>query len=69
MALFPSDTVYGLACDVERAPPGGAAVRLKRRSLSKPSAVMFFDLSLALAALPELGERTRNALTRLLPGR
>jgi tRNA (cmo5U34)-methyltransferase len=41
---------------------------LKRRSLSKPSAVMFFDLSLALAALPDLGERTRNALTRLLPG-
>ena len=30
---------------------------------------MFFDLELALAALPELGERTRAALERLLPGR
>ncbi len=29
---------------------------------------MFFSLELALAALPELGERTRAALERLLPG-
>jgi L-threonylcarbamoyladenylate synthase len=29
---------------------------------------MFFQLELALAALPELGERTRGALERLLPG-
>jgi len=30
--------------------------------------VMFFDRDLALDALPELGERTRAALMRLLPG-
>ena len=29
---------------------------------------MFFDLELALAALPELGPRTREAVERLLPG-
>ena len=29
---------------------------------------MFFSLDAALAALPELGERTRGALERLLPG-
>ena len=29
---------------------------------------MFFDLELALEALPELGERTREAMRRLLPG-
>jgi L-threonylcarbamoyladenylate synthase len=29
---------------------------------------MFFQLELALAALPELGERTAQALRRLLPG-
>ena len=29
---------------------------------------MFFALELALAALPELGARTRGALERLLPG-
>jgi L-threonylcarbamoyladenylate synthase len=68
VAVFPADTVYGLACD-----PGspGAVKRLhglKRRALDKPSAVMFFDLELALAALPELGPRTAEALARLLPG-
>jgi tRNA A37 threonylcarbamoyladenosine synthetase subunit TsaC/SUA5/YrdC/SAM-dependent methyltransferase len=36
--------------------------------LDKPSAVMFFDVDAALAALPWLGERTRAALSRLLPG-
>jgi tRNA (cmo5U34)-methyltransferase len=41
---------------------------LKRRPLAKPSAVMFFDLSTALDALPELGARTRGALDGLLPG-
>jgi L-threonylcarbamoyladenylate synthase len=68
VAVFPSDTVYGLACD-----PGNAfAVErihlLKRRSRQKPSAVMFFDLELALDSLPELGPRTRAAIARLLPG-
>ena len=29
---------------------------------------MFFSLDLALAALPEIGERTREALGRLMPG-
>jgi tRNA (cmo5U34)-methyltransferase len=41
---------------------------LKRRDPRKPSAVMFFDVSLAFAALPELGERTREALSALMPG-
>lgn len=68
VAVFPSDTVYGLACD----PLNGGAVRrlyhLKGRSLAKASAVMFFELNLALEALPELGERTREAARRTLPG-
>ncbi len=68
VAVFPADTVYGLACD----PANSFAVErlylLKRRELDKPSAVMFFDLERALAALPELGVRTREALARLLPG-
>ncbi len=68
LALFPADTVYGLACD----PGSRFAVErlylLKRRPLEKPSAVMFFELELALAALPELGGRTGEAVGRLLPG-
>jgi L-threonylcarbamoyladenylate synthase len=68
VAVFPADTVYGLACD----PDAEAAVQrlyaLKGRRPDKPAAVMFFSLDLALAALPELDRRTRAALERLLPG-
>jgi tRNA threonylcarbamoyl adenosine modification protein (Sua5/YciO/YrdC/YwlC family) len=68
VAVFPADTVYGLACDVHNRVAVERLYRLKRRPLDKPSAVMFFDRDLALSSLPELGERTRAALGRLLPG-
>ncbi len=68
VAVFPADTVYGLACD----PLNGEAVRrlyeLKGRSPERPAAVMFFSLAAALEALPELGGRERAALHALLPG-
>jgi L-threonylcarbamoyladenylate synthase len=68
VAVFPADTVYGLACDAHSRLAVERLYRLKRRRLDKPSAVMFFDLELAMAALPALGPRTRSALERLLPG-
>jgi tRNA threonylcarbamoyl adenosine modification protein (Sua5/YciO/YrdC/YwlC family) len=68
VAVFPSDTVYGLACDAHSRVAVQRLYSLKRRPPDKPSAVMFFDLRLALDALPELGPRTRAALARLLPG-
>jgi L-threonylcarbamoyladenylate synthase len=68
VALFAADTVYGLACDPGNRVAVERLYQLKRRSPAKPSAVMFFDVELALAALPELGGRTREALARLLPG-
>jgi tRNA threonylcarbamoyl adenosine modification protein (Sua5/YciO/YrdC/YwlC family) len=68
VALFPSDTVYGLACDPDDRFAVERLYLLKRRSLDKPAAVMFFGLERAFAALPELGERTRAAMGRLLPG-
>jgi L-threonylcarbamoyladenylate synthase len=68
IAVFPADTVYGLACD----PDDKAAVQrlftLKRRDASKRAAVLFFDRDLALDALPELGPRTRAAVGALTPG-
>ncbi len=68
LVLFGADTVYGLACD----PGDRFAVErlylLKRRTLDKPSAVMFFSLERAFDAVPEIGERTRGAMARLLPG-
>jgi len=68
VAVFPADTVYGLACDVHNRVAVERLYALKRRPLDKPSAVMFFDRSIALDALPELGARSREALERLLPG-
>lgn len=68
LALFPSDTVYGLATDPESVGGVRRLYELKGRPPPRPCAVMFFDLDQALAALAELGPRTRAALERLLPG-
>ena len=68
VAVFPSDTVYGVACDPSLRDAVTRLYALKRRALDSPSAVMFFSLDLALEALTELGPETRSALERLLPG-
>ncbi|MEA2271071.1 MAG: L-threonylcarbamoyladenylate synthase [Solirubrobacteraceae bacterium] len=68
VAVFPADTVYGLACEPDNREAVTQLYFLKRRRPDKPAAVMFFALDLALAALPELGPRTRAALEALLPG-
>jgi L-threonylcarbamoyladenylate synthase len=63
VAVFPADTVYGLACD----PLNPDAVRrlyeLKGRPPEKPAAVMVFDTD-----WPDVGPRTRALMERLLPG-
>ncbi len=71
VVLFPSDTVYGLACD----PDNDAAVRrlyaIKRRPAEKPSARMFFELESALTAIDSettLGPNISAAVRALLPG-
>ncbi len=68
VAVFPADTVYGLACDPNLDDAVERLYRLKGRRPDKPAAVMFFQRDLALAALPELGAATREAVDRLLPG-
>jgi L-threonylcarbamoyladenylate synthase len=68
VAVFPADTVYGLACDPESAAAVARLYALKGRPPDKPAAVMFFALERALAALPELGPRLRAAARELLPG-
>ena len=68
VAIFPADTVYGLATEPESREGVERLYSLKGRTPDKPAAVMFFRLEGALAALPELGERTRAAVERLLPG-
>ena len=68
VALFPADTVYGLATEPDSREGVDRLYRLKGRLPDKPSAVMFFQVETALAALPELGERTRAMVGCLLPG-
>lgn len=68
VAVFPADTVYGLACDPESRSAVELLYRLKGRPPDRPAAVMFFRLATALHAVGELGERTRAAIERLLPG-
>ena len=69
VALFPADTVYGLACDPLNADAVARLYELKGRPPEKPAAVMFFAVEDLVAAVPDLGPRTRAALERILPGR
>jgi L-threonylcarbamoyladenylate synthase len=68
VAIFPADTVYGLATEPDSREGVERLYGLKGRAPDKPSAVMFFQLDSALAALPELSDRMRGILGSLLPG-
>ena len=68
VAVFPADTVYGLACEPDTRDAVDRLYALKGRRPDKPAAVMFFRLDLALDALPELGPHTRGSLESVLPG-
>lgn len=68
VAVFPADTVYGLACDPDNPDAVARLYELKGRPADKPAAVMWFDRDAALTALSELPPRTRTACVGLLPG-
>jgi len=68
VAVFPSDGLYGLACD----PLDPAAIakihRLKGRDDGKPSAVMYFSPQAIRELVSGFGPRTKAAVSALLPG-
>jgi L-threonylcarbamoyladenylate synthase len=68
VAVFPADTVYGLACDPLDAAAIARIYQLKGRAEGKPSAVMFFSPLAMRELVATLGSRTRDALAALLPG-
>jgi L-threonylcarbamoyladenylate synthase len=68
VAVFPSDTVYGICCDAEDEQAARRMYALKGRSARRASAVMFFTLEAALAALADLEAAESRALQALLPG-
>jgi L-threonylcarbamoyladenylate synthase len=65
VAVFPADTVYGLACDPEDADAVRRLYELKGRAPDKPAAVMFFEPEQPLALV---AERTRSFLASHWPG-
>jgi L-threonylcarbamoyladenylate synthase len=68
VAIFPADTLYGLACD----PLSEAGVerihRIKGRDEGRSSAVMYFSPLAIRELLAGLGPRAREAVGALLPG-
>jgi L-threonylcarbamoyladenylate synthase len=68
IAVFPADTLYGLACDPRNAAAIDRIHALKGRDERKPSAVMFFSALAMRELVATLGSRTRDALGALLPG-
>ena len=68
VAIFPADTLYGLACDPLNARAIERVHAIKGRDEGKPSAVMYFAPLAMRELVSGLGPRTRDALAALLPG-
>jgi L-threonylcarbamoyladenylate synthase len=68
VAVFPTDTVYGVGCDPEDQGAARRLYELKGRPPARACAVMFFALDPALLTLGELPDAERLALGALLPG-
>jgi L-threonylcarbamoyladenylate synthase len=68
VAIFPADTLYGLACDPLNAQAIERIHALKGRAERKSSAVMYFSPLAMRELVSGLGSRTRDALAALLPG-
>jgi L-threonylcarbamoyladenylate synthase len=68
VAIFPADTLYGLACDPLNASAIERIHEIKGRDEGKPSAVMYFSPLAMRELVSGLGPRTRDAVGSLLPG-
>jgi L-threonylcarbamoyladenylate synthase len=68
VAVFPSDTVYGVCCDPGSEAAAARLYDLKGRPPARACAVMYFSLDAALDGLGDLHDRELQALKALLPG-
>jgi L-threonylcarbamoyladenylate synthase len=68
VAVFPSDGLYGLACDPLDAGAIAKIHRLKGRDDGKPSAVMYFSPLAIRELVAGFGPRTKAAVSALMPG-
>ena len=68
VAVFPADTLYGLACDPLNAEAIEHIHALKGRDAGKPSAILYFSPLAMRELIASMGPRTRDAVAALLPG-
>jgi L-threonylcarbamoyladenylate synthase len=68
LAVIPTDTVYGLACDPSRADVVRALSKLKHRPPSHPIALVAGSVERLLELVPELSGRSEEIARLLLPG-
>src|SRR3954468_20891678 len=68
VAIFPADTLYGLACDPLNAEAVQRIHSIKGRDEGRPSAVMYFSPLAMRELVAGLGPRSRQAVSELLPG-
>ena len=68
VAVFPADTLYGLACDPLNERAVQRIRQLKRREREKPTAVMYFSVPAIRELVEPLGSKARDAVSALLPG-
>ncbi|HEY1238731.1 MAG TPA: L-threonylcarbamoyladenylate synthase [Solirubrobacterales bacterium] len=68
VAIFPADTVYGIACDPLNQDAIKRIYSIKGRDAGKPSAVMYFSPLAMRELVSGLEPRSRQAVSTLLPG-
>jgi L-threonylcarbamoyladenylate synthase len=68
LAVIPTDTVYGLACDPYRQDAIERLVEVKRRTPDQPVALVAASVEGLFDCLPELDGRLRVVASELLPG-
>lgn len=68
VALFPSDGIYGLACDPLNEKAVARIHEIKGRDDGKPSAVMYLSPLAMRELIRDLNQKVSEAFGRLLPG-
>ncbi len=68
VALFPSDGIYGLACDPLNEKAVARVHEIKGRDDGKPSAVMYLSPLAMRELVRDLNQRVSEVFGRLLPG-
>ena len=68
VAVFPADTLYGLACDPLNEDAVARIQAIKGREDEKPSALMYFSPLAMRELVTGLGPRATEAVSALLPG-